>query len=924
MILQPMTKIPTGTVTFLFTDVEGSTKLWERNPEAMSKALSRHDELVRNTVETHGGFVFKMVGDAFYVPFSTATEAVAAALDVQWVLLSEEWEETGPLRVRMALHTGEAEERGRDYFGPVLNRVARLLAAAHGGQILLSLSTKESVGELPPGARLRDLGQRRLKDLTGPEHVFQLATPDLPSSFPPLKTLDARLNNLPTQPTPFIGREREVAEISDLLRRADVRLLTLTGTGGTGKTRLGLQSAADLIDEFEDGVFFVALAPISDPELVASTVAGALSVSESAERALIDTLEEELRNKELLIVLDNFEQVLDAAPLVGELLSSCPGLKVLVTSRTLLRVYGEYEYPVRSLELPDPRRLPPIATLRRYEAIRLFVERARVASAYFYLTTNNAPAVAEICARLDGLPLAIELAAARIKLLSPQAICSRLGDPLKFLTGGARNLPERQRTLRGAIAWSHALLSESEQILFARLAVFSGGCYLEAVEAICALEDDYSVDILEVLSSLLDKSLLRREERIQGEPRFSMLDTLREYARERLEAIGGAEETRRLHAEYFLGLAEEGAPELRGSEEAKWIERLETEHDNMRAALFWTLQSEETELGLRFAGALWQFWDMRGHYSEGRRWLEEALARDGGAPETRARVLEGVGWLADVQGDIDRAVAAAEEGLKLSAQTKTQTITRASFLRILGSAAYVRGDHRQAARLYKESLALSRRASDERGVASSLHQLGNVSSDNGDYKEAKKYYEEGLALSRELGDTALLASTLISVGAEFLLQGDHERGARLNQEAAELLRERGSRGHLQYALDNLGWAALMGRDPDRAVSLHQESLALSQQLGDKLVAAEAMEGLACSASIRGQSERVARLFGAAEILREAVGYQQQPREQALRAPYLAAARSRSAASAWDAAWAEGRRLGFEEAVAYALKIGSDG
>jgi predicted ATPase/class 3 adenylate cyclase len=919
MIVQPMTEIPTGTVTFLFTDVEGSTKLWERNPEAMSRALSRHDELVRNTVETHGGFVFKTVGDAFYVAFSTATEAVAAALDVQRVLLSEEWEETGPLRVRMALHTGEAEERGRDYFGPTLNRVARLLSAAHGGQLLLSLSTKESVGDrLPPGARLRDLGQRRLKDLTGPELVFQIATPDTLSSFPPLKTLDARLNNLPTQPTPFIGREREVAEISDLLRRAEVRLLTLTGTGGTGKTRLGLQSAADLIDEFEDGVFFVALAPVSDPELVAPTVAGALSVSESAERALIDTLENELSNKELLLVLDNFEQVLDAVSLVGELLSSCPGLKVLVTSRTLLRVYGEYEYPVRSLELPDPRRLPPIATLRRYEAIRLFVERARVARADFYLTTENAPAVAEICARLDGLPLAIELAAARMKLFSPQAICSRLGDPLKFLTGGARNLPERQRTLRGAIAWSHALLSESEQILFARLAVFSGGCYLEAVEAICAVEDDYSVDILEVLSSFLDKSLLRREE-VEEEPRISMLETLREYARERLEASGEAEKTRRLHAEYFLGLAEEDAPDLRGSEEAKWIERLETEHDNMRAALSWTLQAEETELGLQLAGALWQFWDMRGYYTEGRRWLEEALARDGGAPETRARVLEGVGWLADVQGDIDRAVAAAEEGLRLSAQTRAQTNTRASFLRILGSAAYVRGDHRQAARLYEESLALSRRASDERGVASSLHQLGNVSSDRGDYEEAKKYYEEGLALSRELGDTALLASTLISVGAEFLLQGDHERGARLNQEAAELLREQGSRGHLQYALDNLGWAALMRGDPQRAVSLHQESLALSRQLGDKLVAAEAMEGLACWASTRGESERVARLFGAAEALRESVGYRQEPREQTLRVPYLAAARARSAAFAWDVAWAEGRRLGFDEAISYALE-----
>ena len=915
-----MIGLPTGTITFLFTDVEGSTKLWERNPEGMSKALSHHDELIRNAVEAHDGFVFKTVGDAFHAAFSTAAEAVEAAIDAQKSLLSEEWEETGPLKVRIALHTGTAEERGGDYFGPTLNRAARLLSAGHGGQVLLSLSTQELVrDQLPLGAGLRDLGVRRLKDVLGPEHIFQLTAPDLPASFPPLKTLDVRLNNLPIQPTPLLGREREVAEISDLLRHDDVRLLTLTGTGGTGKTRLALQSAAELIDDFEDGVFLVALAPISDPELVASTVAGALSVSESAGRPLKEDLRDFLSTKELLLVLDNFEQVVDAAPLVGELLSGCPGLKVLATSRTLLRIYGEHEYAVRPLELPDPDHLPPIETLRQYEAIRFFTERARAANAHFSLTDENALAIAAICARLDGLPLAIELAAARIKLLSPQAMSSRLSNPLKFLTGGARDLPERQRTLRGAIAWSHALLDEDEQVLFARLSVFSDGCALEAVEAICDPVGDLFVDVLESLSSLLDKSLLRQEEMVEEEPRFVMLETIREYARERLELSGEAEEIRRLHAEYFLALAEQGASEQQGPEEATWLERLDLEHDNMRAALSWMLESEEAEPGLRLAGALWQFWDMRGYYGEGRRWLEEALAKDGRASGARAKALEGVGWLADLQGDIDRAVAAAEEGLNLSARVKIQSSDKASFLRILGSAAYVRGDHEQAARLYEESLALSREARDERGIASSLLQLGNVSSDLGDHEEAKTFYEEGLALSRQLDDKALLASALISVGAEFLLQGDHERGAMLNEEAAELYRERGNRGHLQYALDNLGWAALMRGDQRQAEVLHRESLALSRQLGDKLVAAEALEGLACSASARGEAERVARLFGAAEAQREAVGYRQEPREHALREPYLAAARPRLSEARWDAAWAEGRRLGFEEAIAYALE-----
>ena len=915
-----MTGLPTGTLTFLFTDVEGSTKLWERNPEAMSKALSHHDELMRNAVEANGGFVFKTVGDAFYAAFSAAAEAVEAAIDAQKSLLSEEWEEPGPLRVRIALCTGTAEERGGDYFGPTLNRAARLLSAGHGGQVLLSLSTQELVGDqLPIGVELRDLGVRRLKDLFGPEHIFQLTAPDLPASFPPLKTLDVRLNNLPIQPTPLLGREREVAEIADLLRRDDVRLLTLTGTGGTGKTRLALQTAAELIDEFEDGVFLVALAPISDSELVASTVAGALSVSESAGRALKEDLRDYLSTKELLLVLDNFEQVVDAAPLVGELLSGCPGLKVVVTSRTLLRIYGEHEYAVRPLELADPSHLPPIEELRKYEAIGLFTERARAAKADFSLTHENAPAVAEICVRLDGLPLAIELAAARIKLLSPQAMCSRLSNPLQFLTGGARDLPERQRTLRGAIAWSHALLSKDEQALFARLSVFSGGRALEAVEAICDAESDLLVDVLEGLSSLVDKSILRQEEGVEEEPRFVMLETIREYAQERLELSGEAVEIRRLHAEYYLALAEQGASELQGPEEATWLERLEIDHDNMRAALSWTLQWEEAELGMRLAGALWRFWDMRGYYGEGRRWLEEALAKDERASGARAKALEGVGWLADLQGDIDRAVAAAEEGLRLVARAKIQSNDKASFLRILGSAAYVRGDHEQAARLYEESLALSREARDERGVASSLLQLGNVSSDLGDHEEAKDFYEEGLVLSRKLDDKALLASALISVGAEFLLQGDHERGTMLNEEAAGLYRERGNRGHLQYALDNLGWAALMRGNLQQAEALHRESLALSRQLGDKLVAAEALEGLACSASARGATERVARLFGAAESLREAVGYRQELREYALREPYLAAARPRLSEARWDAAWTKGRRLGFEEAIAYALE-----
>src|ERR671910_193422 len=553
-----MSSLPTGTVTFLFTDIEGSTAMWERSPQAMQRALARHDEILRRAIEERGGNVFKTVGDAFCCAFWTATDALDAALEIQRTLFDEKWQETGPLMVRMALHTGAAEERDGDYFGPPVNRVARLLSAAHGGQVLLSLPAQELVrDQLPAGTSLRDLGEHSLKDLFRPERVFQLVSLDLPSVFPPLRTLDAYRNNLPLQPTPLIGREKEIAEVCDLLSHDETRLLTLTGPGGTGKTRLALQAAADLLDDFPDGTFFAPLATLTEAELLIPAVAETLGVKETGEQPLDETLKDYLGERRLLLVLDNFEQVLEAAPAVTELLAVTPDLKVLVTSRAPLRLYGEKDYAVPPLSIPDVRHLPDLKTLSQYEAVRLFIERAKSTKVDFEVTDESAPAVAEICVRLDGLPLAIELAAARIKMLPPRAMLQRLSSRLKLLTGGARDLPERQRTLRGAIEWSFALLDEGERTLFGRLAVFSGGRTLEAIEAICDAEGDLPVDTFDGVSSLVDKSLLRQEEGPGGEPRFVMLETVHEFAREKLQESGEAEQIKRAHAQYFLTLAEE-------------------------------------------------------------------------------------------------------------------------------------------------------------------------------------------------------------------------------------------------------------------------------------------------------------------------------------------------------------------------------
>jgi predicted ATPase/DNA-binding SARP family transcriptional activator/DNA-binding CsgD family transcriptional regulator len=735
-------------------------------------------------------------------------------------------------------------------------------------------------------------------------------------------------HNLPGPRDNFVGREREIVEVKRTL--AMTRLLTLTGAGGSGKTRLALEIARDLVAAYPDGVWMVELAPLSEPELVAQEVAGALGVTERPGEPLIDTLADALGDKGLLLVLDNCEHLVEAAArLVDALLDSCSRLKVLATSREPLGVKGEVLWKVPPLSVPDADGVPDAAStaesLMGYEAVRLFVDRVRLRLLDFGLTQENSGAVARVCQRLEGIPLAIELATARMGPLAVEQVAHRLEDSLALLTGGSRTAAPRQQTLRTTLDWSHNLLGEVEKALFRRLSVFAGGWTLEAAEEVCSggcIERD---DVLDLLGGLVDKSLVVTGEATEGTVRYRMLEPIRQYAREKLEESGEADQIKSSHTSFFLALAEEAEPQLSGSGQGRWLECIEANYDNMRAALSWAFARGQAESGLRLAGALWSFWWARGYYAEGRRWLEEALTVHGPSSSVaRARALEGVCWLALEQGYMDRAEAAAQEGLGLSADAGLKDAVVAAFTGILGDVAHFQGRYERAVDHYEESLVLHRAAGDLRGIAWSLLDLANALARH-DHRRATELYDEGLVLSRELGGAQPLGYFLISVGYDSLLKGDLKRATTLNEEAAALLRNQGHRGGLQYALDNLGWIALARLDHVRARALHEECLLLCRELGDRRNSAESLEGLACVAGAKGEAVRAAMLFGAAWGLHDALGYQQTPDEQALREPYLTNARSKLDEAAWEAAFAEGRAMTFEEAVEYALseeEIGS--
>ncbi|MGH2405099.1 MAG: ATP-binding protein, partial [bacterium] len=662
-----MPTFPTGTVTFLFTDIEGSTRLIQRSGDAAAEqAFADHRRLLREGVEAAEGYVYQDQGESFLFVFERAKDAIQAAVAVQRALAGHSWPEGIRPRVRMGLHSGEPASSGNEYVGLDVHRVVRICSAGWGGQILLSQTTRDLVeADLPKAIGLRDLGNHRLKDLRRPEHLFQVVAGDLQDVFSPLVTLDALPNNLPIQLTSLVGREWELAEVNRLLPTTP--LLTLTGSGGCGKTRLALQVAADVLEEYAEGIWFTDLAPISDPALVPQTVASVLSVHEQPGRSILAALTDYLMPKQLLLVLDNCEHLLAAcARLSDALLRACPRLRILATSREGVGIAGELTYRVPSLSVPDLRNPSALNGLVQFGAVRLFVERATFAAPAFRLTPQKALTVAQICARLDGIPLAIELAAVRVKAMGVEQIASRLDDRFHLLTGGSRTALPRQQTLRGAIDWSYDLLPKPEAVLLGRLAVFAGGFRLEAVEAVCAGDGVSADDVIELLTHLVEKSLVITEEQ-DGEEWYRLLETIRQYGLGKLRDAGEEPVLRRRHRDWYLELAERGEIGMQGADQRAWLDRVEREHDNFRAALEWSKsEGGSAEERLRLAGALWFFWFLRGYLSEGREWLEGALSAGSGASASaRVRALNGAGLLAWRQGDDARAAALGEEGLAL-------------------------------------------------------------------------------------------------------------------------------------------------------------------------------------------------------------------------------------------------------------------
>ena len=894
---------PTGAVTFLFSDIEGSTSRWEDAPEAMEAALARHDVLLRSAIEAHAGYVFKTVGDEFCATFQTAADAIAAALDAQLALAAEDFSAVEGLRVRMALHTGHSAERDGDYFGPTVNRVARLLAVGNGGQVLLSGACVELVqGELPAQCSLRDLGEHRLKDLAQPERIHQLLAPDLVADFAPLRSLEHLSNNLPAQVSSFIGREAEIAEITALIEQH--RLVTLVGSGGVGKTRLSLHVAADLVDQVRDGVWFVELAPLSSGDYIPTTVASALGITLPSEGDLVENLARALKGKEQLLVFDNCEHLVEpAAHVISTILHAAPKVKVLASSRQGLGVAGEAAYQVPTLDIPT--------------GVALFAERARAANSTFALTDENASIVAEISQRLDGIPLAIELAAARVKVLTIPNLAQHLNERFRILTSGGRDVLPRQQTLRATIDWSYDLLTPQEQLLFNRVGIFAGGFGLDAVTNVCAGAGLEDIDILDLLASLTDKSLIIADTSGERE-RYRLLESTATYALEKLDASGERESLARRHAEYFRERACAADERYGMGSMFALLAEVELELDNDRAALSWALKhGNNAALGGAIASALQSLWAHAGLAVEGRYWIDLALQRvtEAEQPQLAAHLWLASAYLLSGQ----RMHDAAERAMQLYASVDdAHGVARAQ--RNLALALYQMGRLDEAKAMNEQALERARASGDARNAASCLTGQATIERTRGDIHAARELHARALLAYRAFGDEVGEAIVLNSLGELEFAEGHPEQALRAMNEALEIFVRGKNATHVAISHGNSAAYRIALGDLGAARDSAREGLRIGRQVRHEPLIAIAPQHLALIAGLSGDARLAARLLGYVDAQFTALGMQRELTEQWGHDKLIATLREQLSEDEIAQLASEGAVWSEDEAVEEALKV----
>jgi predicted ATPase/class 3 adenylate cyclase len=874
-----MTALPSGTVAFLFTDIEGSSRLWERDRAAMARAAARHDALLADAIAAQDGVLFKHVGDMVQAAFASPIAAVGAAVAAQRALAAEPWPETGPIRVRMGLHLGEAVPNAQGDYHQVacLNRLSRLMSAGHGGQVLLSDVVRQVVaGQLPAGVTLRDLGRHRLRDLLDPEQIAQLVITGLPADFPPLKTLEGHPTNLPTLATALLGREVELADIASLLKEDGRRLVTLVGPGGVGKTHLALQAAADLLERYPDGVWLVRLGEISDPAMILPAVAATLGVREGGGLDMREALLHWIGGKRILLVLDNLEQIVAGAPVIAELLAACPNTRVLATSRQRLAIGGELVLAVQPLTVEPEvgsrksgEVAPPTSDLRPPTpvAVQLFVARAQDVVPDFAIDERDAATIAAICARLDGLPLAIELAAAQLRTRTLPELLADLERRFELLVGGRREALSHQQSLAATIAWSYERLDPETQRLLHLLSTFAGGWSREAAAQIAAELDD----VPQRLGALVEQSLVRRNVVLEETSRWSMLESIRAFARERLTESGEEELAHERHAAWCLAFAETAAAHLEGEGQEAWLARLDLEHDNGRVALRWWRDAGEGERSLELATALAPFWEMRGYLSEGRRWLEAALATTPVDAPVRLRALVEAGILAHSQGDHGDAAAWCRQALDLAREVGDRG-RETAMLNNLGGVALDQGNLDEAERRFSECLALATTLGDERRRAYTLANLAVTAQMRGDFALALQRCLESLAVWRQLGDARRIAELLLTV--VYLLSTDpqqRDRAMSAGEEALRRFRALGDPHGEAIALDGLGVITAAEGDLDRAAALHEEGLRLARSIEDRATEAQVVGNLGLVELDRGRLERARGLLERNLALVQALG-----------------------------------------------------